>query len=84
MLQPLCTTSSRGVFNKQAFEFISFKITPQNLSLFLVMFDLLGFLDKGFLKEKLTIDGGTLGGYIYSRKMLGFLAFTKSFSIDDF
>lgn len=72
------------MINEQAFEFIPFKITPQNLFILLPLFVSLGFMEKRILKEKLIIDGGTLGCDIYYGKMLRFLALTKSVAIDEF
>lgn len=89
MFQPICSPSYGEMLNKLAFEFISFKVTPQQLSPLLHLFACLGFLSKRILKEKLTIEGGTLGGDVYFKKMLGILALfvlhlIKSLAIDNF
>lgn len=56
-LQPICAISFVGVLKEQTFEFMSIKLTPQNLSFTLHGFSFLGFLEKGILMEKLTIVG---------------------------
>lgn len=58
-----------NVFKEQAFEFISFKVTSQNLSFQLHLFATLETLKNEILKEKLTIDDGILMDDIYYGNM---------------